>query len=330
MAGGMVGGHEPLMPQAPFRHPAWLIGPGLAAAGILLVMTVAGLAALFWQAPLPALAELWQQPYLRRVLTFTLWQATLSTLLSLAVGLARRHGAGPPRGIPRSRPAAATDGTELGSAHHCRRLRPDRCLWPARLADPAGRWLAAGLEPLWAWRHPAGPRVLQRTPGRTPAAAGPGKRTRAPAPHRQSAGPAWPLALAGPGLACHPSGTARHYRPCVHPLLHQLRHHHDAGRRPGQHHLGSGHLPVSPVRVRLWPSSPARRGATGPLRPALAASGTTGANPRAGSGSPLAGTHPPSGPGRAASSAGPGAVAGLQPVSGHAAGRRPDPRPARG
>lgn len=88
MAGGMVGGHEPLMPQAPFRHPAWLIGPGLAAAGILLVMTVAGLAALFWQAPLPALAELWQQPYLRRVLTFTLWQATLSTLLSLAVGLA--------------------------------------------------------------------------------------------------------------------------------------------------------------------------------------------------------------------------------------------------
>jgi thiamine transport system permease protein len=69
------------MPQAPFRHPAWLIGPGLAAAGILLVMTVAGLAALFWQAPLPALAELWQQPYLRRVLTFTLWQATLSTLL---------------------------------------------------------------------------------------------------------------------------------------------------------------------------------------------------------------------------------------------------------
>jgi thiamine transport system permease protein len=76
------------MPQAPFRHPAWLIGPGLAAAGILLVMTVAGLAALFWQAPLPALAELWQQPYLRRVLTFTLWQATLSTLLSLAVGLA--------------------------------------------------------------------------------------------------------------------------------------------------------------------------------------------------------------------------------------------------
>lgn len=75
------------MSAAPFRHPAWLIVPGLVTCALLLAMTISGLAALFWQAPLPEFTELWQNRYLRQVLRFTVWQATLSTLLSVAIGL---------------------------------------------------------------------------------------------------------------------------------------------------------------------------------------------------------------------------------------------------
>ncbi|MEC9482204.1 MAG: thiamine/thiamine pyrophosphate ABC transporter permease [Halomonas sp.] len=75
------------------RWPLWL--------GLLAWLAVAGLglgslAALLSHAPVLDVAALWREPYLRGVLRFTLVQATLSTLLSLAlaipvaVALARR------------------------------------------------------------------------------------------------------------------------------------------------------------------------------------------------------------------------------------------------
>lgn len=73
--------------QAPLSHPGWQIGPGLIITGSLLALTIAGLAALLWQAHLPEVAELWQNRYLGNVIRFTIWQATLSTALSLVLGL---------------------------------------------------------------------------------------------------------------------------------------------------------------------------------------------------------------------------------------------------
>ncbi|MBD3641068.1 MAG: thiamine/thiamine pyrophosphate ABC transporter, permease protein [Marinobacter sp.] len=72
---------------APFSHPGWQIGPGLLIAGSLLALTIAGVAALLCQAPLPEASELWQNRYLSNVIRFTVWQATLSTGLSLVLGL---------------------------------------------------------------------------------------------------------------------------------------------------------------------------------------------------------------------------------------------------
>jgi thiamine transport system permease protein len=60
--------------------------PGLTALGVLLLLVGAPLVALLGTAPELDPARLWRDPYLRRVLSFTVWQATLSTLLS--VGLA--------------------------------------------------------------------------------------------------------------------------------------------------------------------------------------------------------------------------------------------------
>lgn len=73
--------------QAPFSHPGWQIGPGLIIAGGLLALTIAGVSALLWQAHLPEVSELWQNRYLNNVIRFTVWQATLSTALSLVLGL---------------------------------------------------------------------------------------------------------------------------------------------------------------------------------------------------------------------------------------------------
>lgn len=65
--------------------------PALLTLGILLLLVGAPLLALLYTAPTLEPSRLWQDPYLRRVLGFTLWQASLSTLLSvgLAVPVAR-------------------------------------------------------------------------------------------------------------------------------------------------------------------------------------------------------------------------------------------------
>jgi thiamine transport system permease protein len=72
----------------PFSHPGWQVWPGFIIACVLLALTLAGLAALVWRAPLPAVSELWENRYLANVIQFTVWQATLSTLMSLSLGLA--------------------------------------------------------------------------------------------------------------------------------------------------------------------------------------------------------------------------------------------------
>lgn len=77
----------PVNVRTPFRHPGWRVGPGLLIAVAILSLGVAGLSALLWQAPLPDIATLWSNRYLRGVVTFTVWQACLSAALSLTLGL---------------------------------------------------------------------------------------------------------------------------------------------------------------------------------------------------------------------------------------------------
>lgn len=72
---------------APFSHPGWRFWPGLAIAGALITLALAGLGALVWETSLPSVSELWQSRYLRTVVTFTVWQAFLSVVLSLLVAV---------------------------------------------------------------------------------------------------------------------------------------------------------------------------------------------------------------------------------------------------
>jgi len=72
---------------APFSRPGWRLWPGLAIASALIVLAMAGLGALVWEASLPNLSELWRNRYLRTVVTFTVWQAFLSVVLSLLVAI---------------------------------------------------------------------------------------------------------------------------------------------------------------------------------------------------------------------------------------------------
>jgi len=87
---------------APRRQPVTLVSPGwwwppLLAVSLLLLVVGGALLALAWQASRIAPAELLGDPYLRRVLLFTLGQALLSSALSvglalpLARALHRRH-----------------------------------------------------------------------------------------------------------------------------------------------------------------------------------------------------------------------------------------------
>src|SRR5690554_794922 len=72
---------------APFGRPGWRLWPGLIIASALVVLAMAGLGALVWGTSLPDASQLWQSRYLRTVITFTVWQAFLSVLLSLLVAL---------------------------------------------------------------------------------------------------------------------------------------------------------------------------------------------------------------------------------------------------
>ena len=73
----------------------WL--PGVAAAACIVALIVLPLAALTRAAAGEQIAEALADPYIRHVVLFSLWQATLSTVISLALGLlvacalARRH-----------------------------------------------------------------------------------------------------------------------------------------------------------------------------------------------------------------------------------------------
>jgi len=77
--------------SAPLSHPGWQLAPGLLIAMAIITLTATGVGALLWQAPALNPAELWQSRYLRNVVSFTVWQALLSVLIStlLAIPVAR-------------------------------------------------------------------------------------------------------------------------------------------------------------------------------------------------------------------------------------------------
>jgi len=59
----------------------------IVAAGLVLALGLGSLGALLWQAPRWDVARLWQEPYLLAIVRFSVWQATLSTLASLGLGV---------------------------------------------------------------------------------------------------------------------------------------------------------------------------------------------------------------------------------------------------
>ncbi|WP_281705473.1 thiamine/thiamine pyrophosphate ABC transporter permease [Aeromonas taiwanensis] len=75
--------HQFVKPQS---RPLWWL-PGSAATLIILLLSLGPLAALLWQAGTLSPRTLMADPYLRHVLGFSLWQALLSTLLSLGLAI---------------------------------------------------------------------------------------------------------------------------------------------------------------------------------------------------------------------------------------------------
>ncbi|OEY67429.1 thiamine/thiamine pyrophosphate ABC transporter, permease protein [Marinobacter sp. X15-166B] len=73
--------------RIPFSKPGWRLWPGTFMAAAIILLTLSGLSALLWQAPVLEVAELWQSRYLRGVVHFSIWQALLSVILSLLVAL---------------------------------------------------------------------------------------------------------------------------------------------------------------------------------------------------------------------------------------------------
>ncbi|WP_148862284.1 thiamine/thiamine pyrophosphate ABC transporter permease [Marinobacter fonticola] len=71
----------------PLAHPGWRFWPGRIVALILLAVVLAGFCGLLREWRWQAIPELWQSAYLRQVIWFSLYQATLSTALSLVVAL---------------------------------------------------------------------------------------------------------------------------------------------------------------------------------------------------------------------------------------------------
>ncbi len=75
------------MPNAPFSHPRWQLWPGLILGGALVLLVGLGLGSLFLAAGELDPASVLSNRYLRGVVEFTVWQALLSVVLSLALAL---------------------------------------------------------------------------------------------------------------------------------------------------------------------------------------------------------------------------------------------------
>ncbi|WOX47689.1 thiamine/thiamine pyrophosphate ABC transporter permease [Aeromonas sp. XH] len=73
-------------PVRPHARPLWWL-PGSAATSLILLLSLGPLVALLWQAGTLSPRTLMADPYLRHVLGFSLWQALLSTLLSLGIAI---------------------------------------------------------------------------------------------------------------------------------------------------------------------------------------------------------------------------------------------------
>lgn len=71
----------------PLAHPIWRSWPGRIVALLLLAIVVAGFGGLLREWQWQAVPALWQSTYLRQVIWFSLYQATLSTTLSLALAI---------------------------------------------------------------------------------------------------------------------------------------------------------------------------------------------------------------------------------------------------
>ncbi|MGP4845002.1 thiamine/thiamine pyrophosphate ABC transporter permease [Marinobacter sp. 1Y8] len=71
----------------PLSAAGWQLGPGLAITGIIVMISTAGLGTLLWQWESGTIAQLWHSAYLRQVIRFSLLQAAISTLLSLALAV---------------------------------------------------------------------------------------------------------------------------------------------------------------------------------------------------------------------------------------------------
>ncbi|WP_286222681.1 thiamine/thiamine pyrophosphate ABC transporter permease [Marinobacter apostichopi] len=73
--------------RAPLSQPGWQHWPGCLFALAIVLLTVSGAGALFWQAPALDIGDLWTSRYLRSVVLFTLWQAFLSVSISVLLAL---------------------------------------------------------------------------------------------------------------------------------------------------------------------------------------------------------------------------------------------------
>ena len=77
----------PKFTRAPLSQPGWQHWPGCLFALAIVLLTVSGAGALFWQAPTLDIGDLWASRYLRSVVLFTLWQAFLSVSISVLLAL---------------------------------------------------------------------------------------------------------------------------------------------------------------------------------------------------------------------------------------------------
>lgn len=77
----------PELTRAPLSQPGWQHWPGCLFALAIVMLTVSGAGALFWQAPALDIGDLWASRYLRSVVLFTLWQAFLSVSISVLLAL---------------------------------------------------------------------------------------------------------------------------------------------------------------------------------------------------------------------------------------------------